>query len=98
MSKLKLKGKELRAIGFPEGPVISITMDIMQKNFKHKDKDEALQILKQVLAEPKKYFEHEVFGKIAEPLLPKEVIEDYEIPLKNVSVDFNIFGGEYIEV
>ena len=97
MSKLKLKGKELRAIGFPEGPVISITMDIMQKNFKHKDKDEALQLLRQVLAEPKKYFEHEVFGKIAEPLLPKEVIEDFEIPLKNISVDFNIFGGDHIE-
>ena len=97
MSKLKLKGKELRAIGFPEGPVISIAMNIMEKNFKHKDKEEALQLLRQVLAEPKKYFEHEVLGKIAEPLLPKEVIEDFEIPLKNVSVDFNIFGGEYIE-
>jgi tRNA-splicing ligase RtcB len=97
MSKLKLKGKELRAIGFPEGPVISIAMSIMEKNFKHKDKAEALQLLREVLAEPKKFFEHEVFGKIAEPLLPKEVIEDYEIPLKNVSVDFNIFGGDYIE-
>ena len=97
MSKLKLKGKELRAIGFPEGPVISIAMNIMEKNFKHKDKDEALQLLRAILAEPKRFFEHEVFGKIAEPLLPKEVIEDFEIPLKNVSVDFNIFGGEYIE-
>src|SRR5687767_2837807 len=97
MSKLKLKGKDLRAIGFPEGPVISITMNVMEKNFKHKDKQEALQLLRQILAEPKKYFEHEVYGKIAEPLLPKEVIEDFEIPLKNVSVDFNIFGGDYIE-
>ncbi|HUS03401.1 MAG TPA: RtcB family protein [Chitinophagaceae bacterium] len=97
MSKLKLKGKELRAIGFPEGPVISIAMNIMEKNFKHKDKAEALQLLRSVLAEPKRFFEHELFGKIAEPLLPKEVIENFEIPLKNVSVDFNIFGGEYIE-
>jgi tRNA-splicing ligase RtcB (3'-phosphate/5'-hydroxy nucleic acid ligase) len=97
MSKLKLKGKELRAIGFPEGPVISIAMNIMEKNFKHKDKAEALQLLRAILAEPKKFFEHEVFGKIAEPLLPKEVIEDFEIPLKNVSVDFNIFGRDYIE-
>ena len=97
MSKLKIKGKELRALGFPEGPVISIAMNIMEKNFKHRDKGEALQLLRQILAEPKRFFEHEVFGKIAEPLLPKEVIEDFEIPLKNVSVDFNIFGGDYIE-
>jgi hypothetical protein len=27
--KLKLTGKELRAIGFPEGPVISVAMNVM---------------------------------------------------------------------
>jgi tRNA-splicing ligase RtcB len=35
MSKLKLRGKDLRAIGYPEGPVISIAMNIMEKNYKH---------------------------------------------------------------
>jgi tRNA-splicing ligase RtcB len=97
MPKLKLTGKELRAIGFPEGPVISIAMNVMEKNFKQKDKSEALQLLRQVLANPKEYFEDEVLGKIAEPLLPKEVIENIEIPLNKVSVDFNVFGNEYIE-
>lgn len=97
MSKLKLKGKELRAIGFPEGPVISIAMELMEKNYKHKDRDEAMQILRKVLADPKQYFEDGTLGKIAEALLPKTVTENFEIPLKNISVDFNIFGGDYIE-
>jgi tRNA-splicing ligase RtcB len=35
MAKLKISGKELRAIGYPEGPVISIAMNIMEKNYKH---------------------------------------------------------------
>ncbi len=56
MSKLKLNGKELRAIGFPEGPVISIAMNVIEKNFKQKDKSEALQLLRQVLDDPKKIF------------------------------------------
>src|SRR6195952_2508592 len=97
MSKLKLSGKELRAIGYPEGPVISIAMTIMEKNYKRKDKPEALQLLRQVLADPKKYFEDEVLGKIAELLLPKNVIENVEIPLSKISVDFNVFGTDYIE-
>ncbi len=75
MSKLKLKGKELRSIGFPEGPVISIAMNVLEKNFTRKDKSEVLQTLRKVLAEPKKYFEDETLGKIAEALLPKTVIE-----------------------
>ncbi len=86
MPKLKLSGKELRAIGYPEGPVISIAMNIMEKNYKQKDKPEALQLLRQVLADPKKYFEDEVLGKIAELLLPKNVIENVEIPLNKISV------------
>lgn len=30
MAKLKLTGEELRKIGYPEGPVISIAMNIMK--------------------------------------------------------------------
>src|SRR6266487_2719105 len=97
MPKLKLKGKELRAIGYPEGPVISIAMNVMENNFKQKDKQGALQLLKQVLAGPDKYFEDEVAGKIAALLLPKTVIENSEIPLNKISVDFNVFGSDYIE-
>ncbi len=97
MSKLKLKGKELRAIGYPEGPVISIAMNVMEKNYRQKDKSEVLQLLRQVLAEPQMYFEDEVLGKIAEPLLPKKVTENFEIPLNKVSIDFNVFGTDYIE-
>jgi tRNA-splicing ligase RtcB len=97
MSKLKLSGKELRALGYPEGPVISIAMNVMEKNFKQKDKPEALQLLRQVLADPDKYFEDAVLGKIAKPLLPKSVIENVEIPLNKISVNYNVFGTDYIE-
>jgi len=34
MSKLKITGKELRAIGFPEGPVISVAMNVMLKELR----------------------------------------------------------------
>ena len=32
MSKLKIQGKEIRALGYPEGPVISIAMNEMKEN------------------------------------------------------------------
>ena len=49
MSKLKIKGKELRELGYPEGPVISIAMKVMEKNYKHHTKEEAFDILKKIL-------------------------------------------------
>jgi tRNA-splicing ligase RtcB (3'-phosphate/5'-hydroxy nucleic acid ligase) len=48
MSKLKLTGKKIRAIGYPEGPVVSVAMHIMCTHFKHTKEEEALQILQDV--------------------------------------------------
>jgi tRNA-splicing ligase RtcB len=33
MSKLKILGKEIRALGYPEGPGISIAMNVNGKEF-----------------------------------------------------------------
>jgi tRNA-splicing ligase RtcB (3'-phosphate/5'-hydroxy nucleic acid ligase) len=95
--KLKLTGKELRAIGYPEGPVISIAMNVMEKNFKHHSKEEALEILKKVLQAPHDYASDEVLGLIAKQLLPKPLIEGSELSLNNSGIQFNLFGQEHIE-
>lgn len=52
MNKLKLTGKEIRAIGYPEGPVVSIAMNVMEKNFKHHDKEEVMELLKKYCSRP----------------------------------------------
>jgi len=97
MSKLKITGKELRAIGYPEGPVISIAMNIVQKNYKHGNKNEVMELLKNVLASPVEYLNDAVLALIAEQLIPKPVTEDAEISLNNSGIHFNVFGTEFIE-
>lgn len=96
-TKLKLKGKELREIGYPEGPVISIAMNIMEKNFRHHTNAEALVILGNVLKSPADFAEDEVLGMIAKQLLPKPVLEGAEISLNTTGINFNVFGSEFIE-
>ena len=49
MTKLKITAKELRAIGYPESPVIPVAMNVMEKHFKHHTKERAFEILKKVL-------------------------------------------------
>jgi tRNA-splicing ligase RtcB len=97
MGKLKLTGKQLRSIGYPEGPVISIAMDVMEKNYKRNSVEHALKILGQVLEEPVAYQADEVLGKIANELLARKKKEESNIILKDEGVHFNIFGGEFIE-
>ena len=97
MSKLKMQGKELRTIGYPEGPVISIAMNVMQKNYKHHGKEEVMEILKRVLASPIEYKDDAVLALIAEQLLPKPSTEGAELSLNNSGIQFNVFGQEQIE-
>jgi tRNA-splicing ligase RtcB len=97
MSKLKISAKELRAIGYPESPVIPVAMNVMEKHFKHHTKEEAFDILKAVLQSPKDYVTHETLQPIAEKLLPKEKADGAEISLNNEGVHFNIFGADNIE-
>jgi tRNA-splicing ligase RtcB len=97
MAKLKLTGKRLRAIGYPEGPVISIAMNIMEKNFKHLPEADALEILSSILQSPNQYAQDSVLGKIAEALLPKSKPEGAEISLNQNGIQFNVFGSEGIE-
>src|SRR3990170_1177401 len=97
MAKLKLTGKELRKIGYPEGPVISIAMNSMEKSFKHLSKEDALEILSSVLQSPNQYAEDGILGKIAEALIPKPKIGGDELPLAEKGIEFNVFGAEGIE-
>lgn len=97
MAKLKITGKELRSIGYPEGPVISIAMNIMHRNYKHVEKEEAMDILKRVLASPVEYRNDAVLALIASQLLPAEPEAGQEISLNKEGIPFAVYGGSQIE-
>ena len=104
MSKLKLTGKQIRAIGYEEGPVISVAMHTMCTHFKHQTEEDALQILKEVLATPEKYKTHNTLSPIAEKLLAKAESEAPPLEgfgevfvLNETGVEYNVFGARHIE-
>ncbi len=97
MSKLKLSGKELRAIGYPEGPVISVAMQVMQQQFKHSNKEEVLELLKRIQAAPSEYMEYEKLQLIAHYFMPPPPTSWETIDLNQQGISFSIFGAEHIE-
>ena len=98
MSKLKLTGKELRAIGYPEGPVISVAMNVMQKHYKHEAKEDVMELLKKILAAPVEYEQDAVLGLIAQKLMPgKDLLQGETVSLNQSGIQFNVFGQEHIE-
>ena len=97
MTKLKIQGKQLSALGDPDGPVISIAMNVIEKNFKHHSKENAFEILKEILQSPHDYASDEVLGLIAKQLLPKNEVAGQDISLNQSGIQFNVFGQEHID-
>ncbi|HRO44641.1 RtcB family protein [Agriterribacter sp.] len=103
MNKLKITGKELRAIGYPESPVISVAMNVMQKNYKHHNKERVMELLKKILEAPVAYKDDAVLGLIAAKLL-HTLHKDKaghaggaQVSLNNSGIPFHVFGQEHIE-
>src|SRR4051794_27686695 len=103
MTKLKLSGKQIRAIGYEEGPVISIAMHTMCTNFKHMGEADALQLLRDVLVSPEEFAQDEKLAPVAGKLLRMKAEKEHPtasqpgIPLKEAGVHYNVFGESQIE-
>lgn len=73
MAKLKLQGKDLRKINYPEDRTIAIVMEVMHKHYKHHSLEDALELLQSILANPFEYTESEPLSKIANALIEYNV-------------------------
>src|SRR6476620_1868972 len=96
MGKLKISGKDLREIGYPQGPVIAAAISAATENFPTYTKNQVLKILEHVLLHPINYADDKTFGKDVQFLIPKQKDES-EVYLNNTGVNVNIFGQEFIE-
>lgn len=61
--KLSIRGKDLRLIGYPEGPVISVAIQTLEKHYKRETTDTALTIAKNVLLAPAAFVNDECWEK-----------------------------------
>ena len=95
--KLQIRGKDIRAIGYPEGPVIAVAIQTMSRHYKHETLDDVLLVLKKILEQPTDFTNDEVLGGIAKMLLPKQPLDGAEISLNKEGIHFNVFGREFIE-
>ena len=97
MAKLKIRGKDLIKLGYPEGRAIGMAVNMMLKHFKRSSLKDVLEILKKILEHPDLYLDDDVLGRIAAELIEKPESENQEIPLSDESITYKIYGAQGIE-
>ncbi len=96
MSNIKLTGKQLRSLGYPQGPAISVAMQVMTNAYKFSNEAEIMNILKSVIDNPKDFLEDENLSKIALKLIPNTEKNDI-IPLNEEGIEYQTYGKNHIE-
>ena len=98
MAKLKIRGKDLRKIGFPENKIIGMAIDAINRHFKHSKKEEVLAIFQKLKDKPEDFLEDEALGRIAQLLMPiPEKKRADEIQIATEAIDYHVFGREHIQ-
>lgn len=100
MAELKITGKTLRNIGYPQGPVIAVILSIVEEHYQQSAPEEVAAVMKQVLDDPAAYANDPLLAPVAEMLLEAASLEAAKlevIALREKPVDYAVFGAGFIE-
>lgn len=98
MNTHNITGNDLIQIGYPQARAIGTAIRIIEKHFRNKSREEIIELFRNVLTSPTDYLEDAVLAAVADQLIekPKET-DTPEIPLREESGTYSIYGEEYIE-
>ena len=95
MGNLKLKGKDILKLGYPNNKSVTVALEVAKKNFANKNTAYVKNILKEILLQPEEFKNNLMLGQIAEELLASQKTEKRRL-LSN-RVPYEIFGNEISE-
>lgn len=97
MAKIKISGKDLIKLGYPEGRAIGMAINVVHQHFKKEKKEKVLAMLKDVLENPEAYTDDEALGRIVYELVEQPSTKAPEIPLNANPKQYKAYGLDAIE-
>jgi len=98
MNRINISGEDLLKIGYPEGKVIGIVINIVLQNYNELSKENIMDILTKVIQHPENFMEDPILSEIPKSL--KEMTLSHitsEIQLKENAVHYDVYGNDHIE-
>lgn len=92
MGNLKLKGKDILKLGYPNNQSVNIALEVMKRNFATKNIHHVKSLLKEIQQNPENFEKDLTFGQIAEALLSSKKTEKRMLNTNRTS--FQIFGNK----
>jgi len=100
MSKRQLRGKDLVNLGYEDNQIISLVINIIEKEYKKSDFETKLELAEKIIKSPKLFLENTIFKPVALGLLKDDTTENKDNNRHSLlisGIDYKIFGNENIE-
>jgi tRNA-splicing ligase RtcB (3'-phosphate/5'-hydroxy nucleic acid ligase) len=94
----RINGNDLIAIGFTQGKIMGLALEVLVKHYHDADSATVLSMMKALLEKPELFLDHEVLEDLATKMIeeanaPKEDI----VALNETGIQFNVYGQEHID-
>jgi tRNA-splicing ligase RtcB (3'-phosphate/5'-hydroxy nucleic acid ligase) len=98
MKKMKIRGKELKRMGYTSDRAISLALRLTSQHFKRANKVEVMELLEKINLNPEKYTDDPAFGELARLLTEKPAPKKQgKINWNKAPQEFQIYGAENID-
>jgi tRNA-splicing ligase RtcB len=101
MRKIKLRSREVEKLGFQDEEIISLIIHLVNRNFKKGEKENVIQLLKDIYEKPSEFSHHDVFKPLIEKLAGPRQNSKTTVPIEMKSgsekTDYIIYGSNEIE-
>lgn len=97
MKKIKLRGSELKRLGYTDSRAISLANQLVSKHFDRESKMEALEKLEKIALNPAGFLKDAIWGDLAQLLVEKPVKARKKNIINPTKLEFEIFGAENID-
>lgn len=95
---MSIRTKDLSKLGYTNNIARSLAVQIISKHCKHNSKDQVTKTLIDILNNPEKYKEDEVWGKLAEHFAPTIIDKQFSVyNLSDSPLPYKTYGGKFID-
>lgn len=94
----QITGTDLLAIGYSQGKIVGLTLQIATDYFKEHTKEDVLALMEKVKANPENFLDDEIMEPLATAMIEEaNAPKDETIPLAINAIEYNVYGAEHIE-
>lgn len=97
MKRIQLKGKDLRKLGFKQGPAIGQLISYVRSKYRIEDFEQMQADLKALAADPESHLDKPELESIVRSILGKAYFLPKERELREKALDFECYGEEAIQ-